>query len=139
MDQTQQTPPDRKTFDQRTADEVMDFFRGLFLRVPEIATLACVVSWKGELNDSNIFHSVWMSEDGPIRKLEHLFGSAHQTLKLYELQLADAAKALQSLQDNVRVVGDQLVKKNAELEKVSGRAADDAQGRPQGGPGQPGG
>lgn len=112
------TPPtERRTFDQAVCDRLRAAFQDVFLHHPEVKCLSAAVTWNGELNDAGIQHGVWLAADGgPVKTPDGVIASLHQTMRMLDFQFVKAGELLGAIQDQIRVLGPQLVNKREELE-----------------------
>lgn len=106
-------------FDQAVIDRLRACFVDVFLRHPEVKCLAATVTWNGELNDADVRHALWLGPDGAVTKLDAVFTSVEQTLKLLAVQAARADELITKMRDTVRVLAGEVTTKREELEALN--------------------
>ncbi len=119
---TQQAPASTEplTFDLQVAEELREAALAVFTRHPEVACLGMAISWKNGLNDNQeIVHGLWLTPDGQVvASPPDVIGSAWQTLKLLDQQLARAAQCIQYYERLLVEVTGKVKEAYEELQKV---------------------
>lgn len=135
-----QTKSPQPTFDVVVCEKLRDAFQPIINSHPEVAALACTISWKGALNSAQIHHGIWLGENGLVGEPEVIFGSIYQTLKMLDEQCGRALEFVQMLKEDAVVAGTEAAKRHEELksleEKIRQVKAGVSHG--QGGSAQPG-
>lgn len=104
-------------FDEAVVRELREAFHRIFLRHPEVATLAAVVSWRGNLNDAKIQHGLWLCPAGPVQTLDGVFGSAAQTLKMLDFQMGMAYQAQEAMRKRAAALAEEVVKHDEQRQR----------------------
>jgi len=111
-------PTPSRPFDEEVCDRIRAAFQDVFLRHPEVKCLAASITWQGALNDARILHGVWLGPDGPVVEPDGVIASIHQTLKMLDEQTARGLALVAHLQDQVRVLGSEVVARHEQLRKL---------------------
>lgn len=112
--------PERPTFDLAIAEKLRDAAVKVLTDHPEVRTVACIVDYHGNLNDADIQFGVWLGEDGTIMKPDQALGSMFATLKLFHQQLQTSVQLSVNMRRTLEVLGTEINKRYAELQKLSG-------------------
>jgi hypothetical protein len=88
-------PPEEKAtglrFDEAAVKEMREAATLVFSRHPEVRSIAVVFDYRGALNDANVNKALWLGPDGPVRKLDGMFGSLANMLRLTDHMFSLAA------------------------------------------------
>jgi hypothetical protein len=123
--------PERLPFDKALAKKFQDVIQEALLDHPELRSVAVVFDFVGDLNDGGADRGVWIGEDGPVRTLEGIHGSIAQMLRMSEMMFVRAQALSNQMREDAAVIGQELVRRQKQLEDGSGAAEDKEVARPE--------
>ena len=115
----EQPKPERKNFNETALGQLRMAGLNVLKDFPEIANVAVVLSFTGELNDSHINRALWLSSNGPVRKLNEVMGSLRGTVILLGEMFARAVAIESNLRNELLLLGQEILEKKQELEKLN--------------------
>lgn len=80
--------------------------------------MALAVSYRGNLNDAEINHGLWVGRDGPVSDLAGTFGSIAQTFKLIDWMIGHAFRLQEALRNSAVQAAQELVKLNEQKQNL---------------------
>lgn len=105
-------------FDVAVCERLRQTFMEIFLEFPEVKCLSSTITWNGNLNDANIMHGIWLSPTGNVGSPDGIITSIEQTMKMLNEQFNRASNLVKFFSDQTRVLAEEVVRRNAELEEV---------------------
>ena len=114
----QPTQEKKPTFDVAVCERLRHAIVDVLAGFPEVRSIACSVDYHGSLNDADINKGIWLGEGGPVTAPDAIFGSVFQTLRILETQCARALQLMESMRENVEVLGSEAVKRHEEIQRL---------------------
>lgn len=105
-------------------EELRQAYVPIFLNHPEVGAFVTAICWRGALNDAHVLHGLWMGPTGPVRDPATIFGSAWQTLKLFDMTMARATEMLSNAQERVTILLSEEKDRREELARLEARVAE---------------